>query len=284
MDLTRRNPMKFCKRAIPNAILSLYLTALPASAHEFWLDPEANIAGSGQSVSIDMRVGQDLVGQALPYLDDVVSEMKHWPSDIASEIKARLGDRPAIQDVVLDQPGLHRFTLETNPAYVVFETFAEFTEYLEYEGLEAIAAKHIDRQLAEADIAEAYIRNARTLVQVGPVAPEHLDAPTGLPFELIVDGNPFAAHQKEIDVKLTWQGVPAADTQISVFQKTSGAPVPTSATRTRVMTDKDGVATISLGVVGQYLLNAVRMEPVEGPGSVVWQSHWASLTFEIPSR
>ncbi len=280
---TRSTPTNCGKAVLPNILLSLCLTASSAAAHEFWLDPQSSIVELGQSLSIDMRVGQNLVGQALPYLDNVVREIKHWPSDAPSDLKARLGDRPAMQGVALDQPGLHRFTLETNPAFIVFDTFAEFTEYLEYEGLADIAVMHIDRQLSQADIAEAYIRNARTLVQVGPLAPDHSDASTGLPFELIVEGNPFTADQSEIDVMLSWQGDPAPFTQIAIFQKPSGVQAPSVATRTLVTTDKAGIATISLGVAGQYLLNAVRMEPVAGPGSVVWQSHWASLTFEIPS-
>ena len=283
MNHTRSITTTIKERVLPNIILSLCLTASSAAAHEFWLDPQSSIVELGQSLSIDMRVGQNLVGQALPYLDNVVREMKHWPSDAPSDLKARLGDRPAMQDVALDEPGLHRFTLETNPAFIVFATFAEFTEYLEYEGLAEIAVMHIDRQLSQVDIAEAYVRNARTLVQVGPLAPDHVDAATGLPFEFIVEGNPFAADQSEIDVRLTWQSEPAPFTQIAIFQKPSGVQASSVATRTLVTTDKEGVAKVSLDVAGQYLLNAVRMEPVEGPGSVVWQSHWASLAFNIPN-
>ncbi|NNJ69074.1 MAG: DUF4198 domain-containing protein [Boseongicola sp.] len=283
MNHTRRNPKTSDQRAFPIALVCLCLTALPASAHEFWLDPESSVATPGQSLSIGMRVGQDLVGQALPYLDTVVREMKHWPSGTSSQVNARLGDRPAMQDVALKQPGLHRFTVDTNPAYIVFDTLPEFTEYLEYEGLDDIAERHMDRQLPKVDIAESYIRNARTLVQVGPVAPDHLDAPTGMPFEIVVEGNPFAADQSEIDLKLTWQGKPAPDTQIAVFHKPDGVKDLPPATRTLVTTNGEGVATLDLSIAGQYLLNAVRMDPVQGPGSVVWQSHWASLTFHLPA-
>lgn len=283
MDHTRRKPKNTGKRAFPKALACLCLAALPASAHEFWLDPETGVPAPGQGLSIDMRVGEDLVGQALPYLDTVVREMKHWSSGKSSEINARLGDRPAMQDVSLEQTGLHRFTVETNPAYIVFDTFPEFTRYLKYEGLADVAALHNDRQLAKVDIAESYIRNARTLVQVGPVAPDHLDAPTGMPFEIVVKGNPFAAEQSAIDVRLTWQGQPAPDTQIAVFHKPNGMKVLPTASRTLVTTNSEGVATLDLSIPGQYLLNAVHMEPIQGPSTVVWQSHWASLTFRLPA-
>jgi hypothetical protein len=48
-------------------------------------------------------------------------------------------------------------------------------------------------------------------------------------------------------------------------------------TRATVTTDSAGMAVIPLGS-GSYLLNAVRLEPVDS-GPVAWQSHWASMTF-----
>lgn len=255
---------------------------LPATAHEFWVDPDAGLVAPGSSISVDMRVGQDLSGAALPYLNTTFAAMTHWSPRGPKAVEARLGDRPVIGELALSEPGLHRITVETHPAYIVFDTLAEFEEYLAYEGQDAIGLDHRERGLPAVDIAEEYLRNARALVQVGPVLDGQWDAPTGMPFELVVEGNPFAANPGSVRVRLLWNGEPMGLTQVNVFHLAEGAVAPDGTERTVVQTDGDGIAEISMEGPGQYLLNAVRLDPVEGPGSVVWKSHWASLTFRLP--
>ncbi len=265
------------------AIAALLIAATPTNAHEFWLDAEIGSTARARDISVEMLVGQDFLGQSLPYLSETVRQMTHWSPSEAIPIDARLGDKPAIQGVPVKQPGLHRFTMQTNPAYIVFDDMAEFTEYLEYEGLGDIALRHGQRGLGETDIAEAYIRNARTLVQVGKPEERQIDQPTGMPFEIVALANPFVQGLGSLDVALTWMGAPVAQTQIAVFHLPIGGQAPTDTSRRLLRTDPQGRANIDRLTPGKYLLNAVRMEPVDGPGSVVWESHWASLTFEVPA-
>jgi hypothetical protein len=184
----------------------------------------------------------------------------------------------------LDQLGLHRFSLITNPAYIVFDDLAEFTDYLAYEGLEEVAKLHRERGLADTEIAESYIRNARTLVQVGPATADQVDAPTGMLFEIVALSNPFVDGLTSLEFSLTWKNAVVAKTQISVFHRPEGAETAPDTTRQILNTDSQGRVQLSLEEPGSYLLNAVRIDPVNGPGSVVWQSHWASLTFQIPAQ
>ena len=256
------------------------IAAAPAGAHEFWIDTGA-VAADGVA---DLRVGQELSGDALPYLDRTIRAMTHVTADAAHPIAARLGDLPAIAGLDLTADGLHILTVETEPAYIVFDTLPEFIDYLAYEGLSQIAADHLSRGLPETEIAEEYIRNARALVQTGPVRAGDTDRPTGLPFELVVRGTPFGGDQTGVEVLLTWNGVPAPDTQVAMFFVPEGGIAPGETRRMLLRTDDDGVAAFALAGPGRYLLNAVRMTPVEGPGSVVWQSYWASLSFDLPPR
>ncbi len=140
---------------------------------------------------------------------------------------------------------------------------------------------HRKRGMVETKIAEEYIRNARALVQVGPVREGNMDRPTGMPFEIVVTGTPFANDRSSLTVRLEWQGAGVPGTQISLFQLPNGRSAHGDTVRTLAQTDQDGYARFSLIGAGQYLLNAVRAEPVKGPGSVVWQSQWASLAFDI---
>jgi len=95
----------------------------------------------------------------------------------------------------------------------------------------------------------------------------------GLALELVAGGNPFDAATRALQVTLLWRGRPVANHQITVISE-DGETV----RRHRVMTDATGRASIALVSGRSYLLNAVRLEPADKP-PVVWQSHWASLTF-----
>ena len=271
-------------RSVAAGIAALCFWAAPSLAHEFWLETNVPTAEIGDTTSVDMQVGQDFQGTKLPYLPDTVQSMMHWSSIGEQTVNARIGDIPVIQNIPLDQLGLHRFSLVTNPAYIVFDDLAEFTDYLTYEGLAEVVELHRQRGLPDTDIAESYIRNARTLVQVGPAEASHMDAPTGMPFEIVALANPYVSGLTSLDVSLSWKNTPVANTQISVFHRPDGAQTAKDTTRQLLTTDNQGRAQLSLKEPGSYLLNAVRIDPVDGPGSVVWQSHWASLTFQIAGQ
>lgn len=102
-----------------------------------------------------------------------------------------------------------------------------------------------------------------------------------MPIEIIVKGTPFTTGLSTVVVRLEWQGAATPDAQIALFHLPNGGAAPRDTVRTVAQTDHNGEAEFPLMGAGQYLLNAVRTDPVKGPGSVVWQSHWASLSFVI---
>ncbi|RYG89987.1 DUF4198 domain-containing protein [Loktanella sp. IMCC34160] len=268
---------------LKNALAALILAATcgPLAAHELWIDVNPSDSSIDAGFSADLRVGQNLSGPDLPYLDTAIKAMTHVGPDEVWAIAARLGDRPAIGNLSAMTAGLHILTVETHPAYIVFDTMSEFEDYLAYEGLSDVANLHRDRGLPVSRIAEEYIRNARALVQVGPVDAGDMDRAAGMPFEIVVMGTPFAEGQQDLQVRLTWQGRAANGVQIALFHLPCGGSAPDDTLRVITRTGSDGDARFELKGAGKYLLSAVRMEPVDGPGNVVWQSHWASLTLDI---
>ncbi|AZQ67733.1 DUF4198 domain-containing protein [Silicimonas algicola] len=83
-----------------------------------------------------------------------------------------------------------------------------------------------------------------------------------------------------LDVEALWRGEPAADVQVSVFFLPRDSVPPAGTERTLFRTDAAGRATIRMAKPGKYLLNAVHLEPVEASAEAMWNSCWASLTFE----
>ena len=251
--------------------------SLPAGAHEFWISPRDPDPMPGDRLAADYRVGDLLAGAAFPWLDTMVAEALHFPPEGAPvPLSSRLGDRPALR-VDLDRPGLHRITTVTHPAYVTFEGLAAFGDYLGYEGLDLDPEEHVLRGLDASAISEEYLRNARALVAVGAVPDDASDAPTGLDHELVALGHPFAPGAVKLDVRLTWKGRPLPDAPVALIRAQPGD----TGTREVVRTDETGTVVVPLDGPGAYLVSAVRIAPVDGPGAVRWQSHWASLSFEL---
>lgn len=251
-----------------------------ADAHEFWISPLDYTPEVGQEVKADLLVGSDMAGQQFPWLkrNTVAARLQsdNWNLDIVG----REGDLPALT-FAPKEDGLNIVIFHAQPSFVVFDEPETFASYLEYEGLDWVMEAHKARGLPEVDFAEMYSRNARALLQVGEATPEQMDRPTGMPFELVALANPYVAGTEMIDVRLTWQGEPSAEQQVAIFVKAPGGTAPADVVRTLVKTDAEGVAKIPLSAAGEYMLSSVHMEPLEGNVAAVWESHWATLNFEV---
>lgn len=253
---------------------------LPALGHEFWISALEYRPEVGQEVKAELLVGSDMAGEPYPWLKRNTAAARMLSESWTVDLVGREGDLPALTFTPKEE-GLHRIIFHAQPSFVVFDKPETFPHYLEYEGLDWVMAAHKARGLPDVDFAEMYTRNARALVQVGEATPDQLDAPTGMPFELVALQNPYVAGTGAIDVRLTWQGEKAAGQQVAIFVKAPGGTAPADVTRTLVQTDADGEARIPLTATGEYMLSSVHMEPLEGNVAAVWQSHWATLNFEI---
>jgi uncharacterized GH25 family protein len=257
-------------------LIVLATETFPSVAHEFWVAPSTYTPDQGSMLAIGLKVGQMMKGADYPYLSDKFESFTITTREGTRNAEGVEGDIPAIS-YSADDPGLHVVAFHASPYPITFDTLTEFEDYLKYEGLGAIALAHSARGLPPIGITERYIRCAKALVQVGPISETDLDKPLGLPFELVAVANPYTAGLEALSVILSWKGEPVAGRQLAVFRDNG------EVTRTLLTTDTSGRATIPLAGGGEFLLNAVNMEPVEG-SDAMWESHWASLTFGLPIR
>lgn len=249
------------------------MSSLTASAHEFWVAPQAYTPQAGEPIAVGLKVGQMMKGADYPYLSGKFQSFTITNRENTRNAEGVEGDIPAL-NYTADEPGLHIIAFHAVPHPITFDTFLEFLDYLTYEGLGDIGREHKSRSLPEVGITERYIRYAKGLVQVGPILAADIDRHLGLQFELIAELNPYLPNLQTLPVSLLWKGKPVAKRQISIFNDNGAV------TRTLVTTDGEGRALIPLASGGEFLLNAVQIEPVEG-GEAMWESHWASLTFGL---
>jgi hypothetical protein len=259
--------------------LSFYIPL--SHSHEYWLDPIDSSVDEGGKAIIDIRNGQDFSGASFPY-----DSARHKTIQINSISDAiiyggRLGDYPAIHHTPTTI-GLHSVSLDTEEAYIVYDSWNKFSGFLNYHGLNKIEERHLSRQLPRTDIKERYFRSAKTFFQVNGdntskqnVSDKEIQsvlAPVGSMFEISLLNNPYGAID-EISLQLHFAGSPLPARQVEMFWKGSHQ------LRLTTTTDAHGVATFKLLGDGDYMLNAVQVVEPEKQG-VHWVSYWASVTFE----
>jgi uncharacterized GH25 family protein len=261
---------------VVSACLGLFVgLTLPASAHEFWIEPKAFRVEPGAAIIADLKVGQNFRGDTYPYLKSQFVSFRVSDRAGARDIKGDEGDAPAV-NIRSAAKGLHVISYLATAHRLDYDKWEDFVSYLEYEGLGWVAEAHKRRGLPESGFAEEYVRCAKALVQVGEPSATDKDLATGMPLELIADQNPYAAPPpSELPVTLLWRGKPLGDIQIRVFQDNG------TVTETTTRTDPTGKAVISLQGGGRFLLNAVHMQEAPPEQTARWESYWASLTFEV---
>lgn len=251
---------------------------MPSRAHEFWIDPVPRQEEAGGKLSTDLRVGQGFEADAYPYLSSGFNTFRLAVRGQLYEIVGNEGDMPAINLAPLPE-GLNVLAYYGRANRVTIEEAAVFEDYLALEGLDWVMAAHKKRGLPPTGFSEAFSRNVKSLVQAGPVSKGDEDVVTGMPFELVAGLNPYVDPDLQaLPVTLLWEGKPAPDIQLTVFQESD------ERTRTVLRTDAMGKALVPLGDGGRFILNAVHMRAAPDELDAAWESHWASLTFHIPAR
>lgn len=259
--------------AAPLAALCLLLAA-PASAHEFWIEPETYRPAPGAKVPVRLVVGQYFKGESMPYLTQNFPRFFYADARGTETIRSILGDDPAAT-LAIRAPGRLWIVLRSGYFDLVYDKPGEFATFLAYEGITALVPPD---QRGKIPVTETYSRGAKSLLAVGKPEPGSApDRAFGLPLELIAETDPYSGKAGEFRVRLLYQGAPLAGTQVTAFNKA----VP-GKRLAEVRTDASGHAQLTLDRKGVWLVNAVHLIPAQKKSGAQWETLWASLTFEIP--
>ncbi len=266
----------------PVFALALVLIALfPVSAHEYWIEPLDFTPAAQQDVQAHLKVGSDFKGQMLSYIPQFSVGYQLTTAQGSIDLEGMAGDRPALIFRPEEQ-GLNILTYQTTKNRVTFAKMEKFTSYLATQGMSEIAERHRERGLPESDFAESYSRYAKSLILVGDEVSGQ-DQATGMTIELVALQNPYSLSDgDELSVQLLYLGQPLADNQVSIFIQDQGRIGELQISRVR--TDAEGQINLNLQAGQVYLLNSIKMVEINDQEKVVWESFWASLTFEITAN
>ncbi|MGR3616514.1 MAG: DUF4198 domain-containing protein [Paracoccaceae bacterium] len=248
-------------------------TCGPSCAHEFWIEPVKYQVPKGETLTADLRNGQNFAGAQHPFFDHQIRRAEVN----GQSYRGRMGDLPAFS---VDEPaeGLTTIVIASQPGDVKYKSWDSFQTFLDEKDLQHAAETHRERGLPNQDFWERYLRHSKALIASGHGRGQ--DRRHGLFLEFVVMANPYATQADALPVQL-WRGERVlADTQIGVFDRASDGSV----THLRLRSDASGMAEIPVSPGHSYLLDAVMIAPVNDDDRAVWQTDWATLTFAIPGR
>ncbi|MDJ0824805.1 MAG: DUF4198 domain-containing protein [Rhodobacter sp.] len=255
------------------------LLALPGRAHEFWISPQTYTVAPEAQILADIRVGQTFKGSAYSFIPQQFKRFDLVQGDRVIPVTGRIGDRPAL---AMDAPGDGLVTVvhQTSDFFLTYREAEKFLNFITEKDFAWVLADHEARGLPDAGFRERYSRYAKSLIAVGSGA--GADQEVGLLTEIIALANPFTDDLSDgLPVQVLYQGAARADVQVEVFARVPDGAVTVMQTRT----DSEGYAMIPVEAGSEYLVDAVVMRPLDpvAESDPVWESLWASLTFQVPS-
>ncbi len=242
-----------------------------AQAHEFWIEPEAYHLSVGDPFQAHFRVGQNFMGPSYSYLPTRSVRFDRFIAGDTAALSAVAGDTPAIQ---IENPpeGLLVLIHETTDASLTYREQGKFDTFVAHKSLDTSGLSF------EIPFKELYRRYAKSLVGIGHG--QGADQFQGLAHELVALTNPYTDDLSAgFLVQLIYQGAPQADAQIELFEKSPEDEVHISLHKT----DESGRVLLPVTPGHSYLVDAVVLELHDPALGAEWYSHWASLTFAVPS-
>jgi hypothetical protein len=260
--------------------LFLALVAVPAAAHEFWIEPlDYQVAADGK-LEGNIVNGQEFAGAKLAYLPQRFVNFVIFAGDQSARVEGRPGDTPALQQDAVAE-GLNIAAYQANNATVDYETWDKFQGFVDHKDFGDVRSVHEARGLPVDGFQEVYSRYSKSLFGVGNS--EGSDRRVGLETEIVALTNPYTDDLSGgFQVQVFYRNDVRAGTQVEVFKKAPNGIVEIALYRT----NENGIATFPVEPGHAYMVDAVVLrEPsatlAERSGAV-WETLWANLTFAVP--
>jgi uncharacterized GH25 family protein len=255
--------------------------ALPARAHDFWLQPERFQISADSEAPFTLQVGHGPQRQRSPIPLRRITRFTALGPHVRT---VDLGSRLALGENARD--GAWAFTVEG--AWVVaLETdfgaqshlpAARFNDYLSVEGLTPAVEERQRGGRSGEEGSERYCRQAKAIVQVGVWGAGDQSAVTarlGLELEIVLEDNPYApAGEGTLPVRVYYRNRPLAGALVKLTDlDDDAAPFET------YVTDRGGRAHFTMPRRGRWLLNVIWTRPLPAREEVDFETIFSSLSF-----
>jgi len=259
------------------------LVAAPATAHDFWLQPQAFQPAPGAVTSLTLQVGDgpDRQRSALP-LRRITRFDAIGPDGQARDLRdgLTLGAPEADAQVRLATPGVYVLAFETDSAAHSHLPADRFEAYLRDEGLTPALEDRARRRRAGRQGSERYGRRAKALVQVGLAGADAQVAtrPVGLSLEIVPRVSPYVLPRPGgLPVQVLYEGRPLAGALVKLTDLAHDA-----APREAHRTDASGEAAFAMPTAGAWRLAVVWTRPLGEGEDADYETTFSSLVFGLP--
>lgn len=254
-------------KLITTLLFYFFINSIHLSAHELWLEAKEYNLHRDDKIIINIKVGQDLVGESYPFLNHETEKLLLQSSTILKPLKQNDGDYPAIQQIP-DEKGMQ---------YIYYQSNKEFLKYKDYKTfLEFVDEYHLTYNQKDKNIPkEIYQRFAKTIVKYDNS--NFFKPNNNLEFEIINENDPFMNNDSQIKIFLN--NKPFSNKTFIVFFRNDNV-----FEKKEYKTNKSGFAKINTSKKGLYLISAVNLETLnfidQFRFKADYYSKWASLTFK----
>ncbi|MDV6331153.1 DUF4198 domain-containing protein [Asticcacaulis sp. 201] len=269
---TRRNYLGLCLAAV--ASLAVYL---PASAHDFWVQPKTfNLKAPG-TTTMTLQVGHGTARQTSLMTADRVTRFDSFSHSghVDRRKELRLGDANVDTTMAFPKTGLQLLVFETNGTYSELPSI-RFNDYAKVEGLTPAIAQRARLKQTDQPGREVYSRRAKALIQVGSYTKADdaiASKAIGMSLEIVPEINPYAPGFKgDLPVRIFYYGKPLAGAKVNLNNLDfDGRPVET------MLSDASGRVTFHLPKNGFWQLNVIWTRSISDP-KADFETMFSSLT------
>ena len=256
------------------------LVSLHSYAHEFWMEPSDFQPQVGDTVTVDLIIGDNFEGFSSPYTPDEVAAFGLIDAAGIKPIIGRFGDMPAGKFLAAEA-GLLLYH-QTAPSYETYTNSEKFASFAAKKGFADVAAHYKKPKPKNFRLVEKYSRFVKSLIMVGPASGQ--DQLLGLEMELVALKNPYQQPvSKEFALAVDESGVPLPGAQVTVFIRHT----PRYVEKKIIMADGRGHVHLALLPGRQYLFDSVKLRPIknaETRKNAQWESLWAARIFAVPDE
>ncbi len=263
--------------------LCLMLLAVPAQAHDFWIQPSRFQVAPGSALPVTFQVGHGKFRERWSNNNRILLLGNFYPDGSRRDRRPHLrSGGPADLVTSFAPAGLHVLGMQTSYAFSELPA-ARFNDYAREEGLALIIVARKRAGKTNTAGRERYSRRAKAMIQVGGQTAANQALGTkaiGLKLEIVPDRNPYALDSSRIlPVHVLYKGrrLPNATVKLTNL-RSDERPVAI------VKTDQMGRARFKVPASGEWLLNVVWGEPVSGDRAADFDTTFSSLTFGYAAR
>ncbi|GAB4401502.1 MAG: hypothetical protein OHK0053_24330 [Microscillaceae bacterium] len=246
------------------------------SAHEFWLQPTAYRLAVGDTLRLDLMVGEGFVGERWAKRTERSKSLWLYGDKEAKDLSALVKANDSLRiETLMPKAGTYLLAFESNNSFLALEA-DKFNDYLREDGIEDILALRTQNQQLELPSREWYRRCAKALVQVGKKTSPVFQKVVGMDLEIVPLRNPYANTKEDnMQGKLLYLGQALANKAFFTWHKAPGKPT----RKEKYYTDAQGRFSFPLDQPGEWMVSCVHMVEVPDNPEANYQSYWATLTF-----